>query len=82
MGVYTSNGVYGLPDGLMFSLPCTCEGDGEWRVVSNLVVRLAPALGAVFALLPALSNCFEFLRTRSQCEALLVFDVFAWRCTR
>merc|ERR1719482_2169341 len=39
MGVYTSNGVYGLPDGLMFSLPCACEGDGEWRVVSNLVVH-------------------------------------------
>merc|ERR1712093_396912 len=37
MGVYTT-GTYGVSEGLVFSMPVMCEGDGEWRVVSNLVI--------------------------------------------
>ena len=37
MGVFTERGRYGIADGIVFSLPCISDGDGEWRVVSNLV---------------------------------------------
>ena len=35
MGVITQNGVYGLPDGLNFSLPCNTK-DGKYSVVEGL----------------------------------------------
>jgi malate dehydrogenase len=38
MGVFTERGRYGIADGIVFSLPCISDGDGEWRVVSNLVL--------------------------------------------
>ena len=30
-----SDGSYGVPEGIISSFPCTCEG-GEWRIVQGL----------------------------------------------
>ena len=31
------DGAYGVPEGICFSLPCTCEG-GEWSVIKDLSI--------------------------------------------
>jgi len=38
MGVVTDGTVYGLPEGLIFSLPVTVAADGTYTVVSDLAV--------------------------------------------
>jgi len=37
MGVISDGNSYGVPAGLMFSFPLTCEG-GEWKVVEGLEI--------------------------------------------
>lgn len=37
MGVY-SDGSYGVPEGLIYSFPCTCSG-GEWKIVQGLDIN-------------------------------------------
>ncbi|KAG5500039.1 hypothetical protein GH5_04181 [Leishmania sp. Ghana 2012 LV757] len=34
MGVYSDGNPYGVPNGLIFSFPCTCR-DGEWTIVAD-----------------------------------------------
>lgn len=36
MGVIPSKSIYGIPSDLCFSLPCYCEGDGNYRVLDDL----------------------------------------------
>jgi len=38
MGVFTQGGVYGAPDGLIFSFPVTIKG-GKWTIVRNLALN-------------------------------------------
>ncbi|CAI5509150.1 unnamed protein product [Closterium sp. Naga37s-1] len=37
-GVYTKGNTYGIDDDLIFSLPCRSKGDGDYEVVSGLIV--------------------------------------------
>jgi len=37
MAVFVEDGAYGVPEGICFSLPCTCEG-GEWSVIKDLSI--------------------------------------------
>ena len=37
MGVYSDGNTYGIPEGLVYSFPVTCEA-GTWSVVENLPV--------------------------------------------
>ena len=37
MAVFVDDGAYGVPPGICYSLPCTCEG-GEWSVVKGLPI--------------------------------------------
>jgi malate/lactate dehydrogenase len=36
MGVILPKPLYGLPEGLCFSLPVMCLGDGNYRIIENL----------------------------------------------
>jgi len=37
MGVFQSGGLYNVPVGICYSMPCTCT-DGEWKIVEGLPV--------------------------------------------
>lgn len=38
-GVYTSGNPYGISDDLIFSMPCRSKGDGDYEVVSDLIIN-------------------------------------------
>eukprot|EP00796_Vickermania_ingenoplastis_P004615 gene4616-3327_t len=37
MGVYSMGNPYGIPEGLVFSFPCTCQA-GTWKIVEGLTI--------------------------------------------
>ncbi len=36
MGVIVNKDVYGLEQGICFSLPCICSGSGEFKIIDNI----------------------------------------------
>ncbi len=36
MGVIVKKSIYGLNEGMCFSLPCFCNGSGEFEIIENV----------------------------------------------
>ena len=37
MAVWSNGNSYGIPDGIIYSFPCTCK-DGKWEIVNGLEI--------------------------------------------
>ncbi len=38
MGVYSDGSMYGIPEGIIYSMPVTIDKNGEWKVVPDLTI--------------------------------------------